>query len=154
MINWKNKDLPSFLQTIHQKHHLAQKKLPNNFYTSYGGPAFLFTLHPPREFLRRKKKDPNVSVSQKTASLKEPGVLKYVRVPASSCQQADPQLVGAFSPTHLKNVVVKLDIFPKFRGENRKRCEIIVNCQLTSLQLVAKKSFTPKVSHQRSGGVC
>ena len=29
-------------------------------------------------------------------------------------------LVGGFSPTHLKNMFVKLDMFPKCRGENQK----------------------------------
>ena len=31
-------------------------------------------------------------------------------------------LVGGFSPTHLENMHVKLEIFPKFRGENSKKC--------------------------------
>jgi len=29
-------------------------------------------------------------------------------------------LVGGFSPTHLKNMLVKLDHLPNFRGENKK----------------------------------
>ena len=32
----------------------------------------------------------------------------------------NPKLVGGFSPTHLKNMLVKWDHLPKVRGENKK----------------------------------
>ena len=30
-----------------------------------------------------------------------------------------PRVVGGFNPTHLKNILVNLDHFPKVRGENK-----------------------------------
>ena len=47
-------------------------------------------------------------------------------------------LVGGFSPTHLKNMHVKMGIFPKYRGENKKclSCHhLVVNNPLPSLKL-------------------
>ena len=64
-------------------------KLPNNFLPLTKSFCCL-PATPPSEKIRRKQK--HVSVSQNTnASLKEPGVLKYVRVPASVVVPADPQ---------------------------------------------------------------
>ena len=31
------------------------------------------------------------------------------------------RVVGGFNPTHLKNILVNLDHFPKVRGENKKQ---------------------------------
>ena len=67
------------------------------------------------------------------------------------CIKITTFLVGGFSPTHLNNMFVKLEIIPPgFRGENKKE----TTTKITSIVLLSKHYFLWTISQTWIGAVC